>query len=306
VRIVLFACPGPIGRRALEAVLAAGHEVAALVLKAGSGAAGEAASLAIARSRGIRTMRPVGPADPAFVAAVREMAPDLLVVATFDRRLPRRLIAAARWGGVNLHTSLLPDYRGACPEFWAIRNGDERTGVTVHALDARLDAGPIIAQEPIAIDRRETLGTLLAKAAEAGAPLLARVLAEIEARGEPLPGEPQPPRCERPAPLVREADLRIDWGRPAAEIERLVRAANPLAAAWTLFRGDPLLLLYARASDGAALAPGALRLDERGRLTAGTGDGGLRILALRWADRLACDGATFAAVAGLTEGERCA
>ena len=155
------------------------------------------------------------------------VAADLLVVCDYGQILAPKTLAAARCGGVNLHASLLPKYRGAAPIQWAIYHGETETGVTVIHMTPQLDAGPCVAQLRVAILPEETAGQLEPRLADAGAELIRRVVDDFQlGRIAPLP---QDPALASKAPRLKKTDGLVDWNRPAEAIRNQIPR-------WTLGR----------------------------------------------------------------------
>jgi methionyl-tRNA formyltransferase len=161
--------------------------------------------------------------------------PDVLVVVAYGLILPKAVLEIPRLGCVNVHASLLPRWRGAAPVERALLAGDETTGVTIMLMDEGLDTGPVLLQRQIAIDPRDTGASLRAKLAELGAPLLLEALEGL-AHGT-LPSRVQPAQGVTYARKLEKSEASIDWGRPAVDIERQVRALQPWPVAET-FRWD--------------------------------------------------------------------
>lgn len=178
--------------------------------------------------------------DPVVIATLGALRPTLIVSAFYPRRIPEAVLALAP--GINVHPSDLPRWRGPDPCHWTIRAGDERTAICVHRLTAEIDAGDILLREPHVVRPRETGGALAARLEARGAELIAEV-AERWLAGDPPPARPQRGPVTW-APQVAPADLEIDWTRPAAEIDRLVRASSPEPGAFTGI-GDELLVVLA-------------------------------------------------------------
>ncbi len=198
---------------------------------------------------------------------VRALAPDLLVVAAFGRIFRKGFLDLFPRGGINLHPSLLPRYRGPSPITAAILAGDSETGVTVQKIALRFDSGDILAQQKIPLDGTETTASLTESLAPAGAELLAGVLARIREGGD-VPACPQREEDATYCSLVRKEDGKIDWSAPAAVIERMVRAYDPWPRASTVLEGKTLLVLKSRtvpvtlsevsAASGGAHPPGTI------------------------------------------------
>jgi methionyl-tRNA formyltransferase len=195
------------------------------------------------------------------------------LVMAYGRILPRDVLAAPRCGAMNLHASLLPKLRGAAPINWAIARGETETGISLMQMDEGLDTGPVYSRHAIAISETETGGSLAERIAELGAEVVRSDLAAaVEGK---LTAQPQDEALASHAPLIERDHLRIDWGRPALDIARLVRAMAPRPGAFTLLGGKTLRLLDARPQDGP-MPPGALPgttsiLGKRALIATGSG-----------------------------------
>lgn len=168
--------------------------------------------------------------DPAVVELLASRAPDVLFSFFWPRRIPGEILSLPSLGAFGTHPSLLPRWRGPDPYFWAIRMGDRETGVTLHRLDESYDTGDIIERVVVPISPDHTSWTLARALDRPALALLCRA-ADRLGRGERLEGEPQAESGVSYAPLPDEEELAIDWGDPASEIVRLVRAAAPEPAA---------------------------------------------------------------------------
>ncbi len=235
----------------LDAVLAVG-EVVAVVTRPDK-----------PRGRGLRIMPPpvavvatqyaldvVQPAtlrDPEFLGHLRNLRPDLIVVVAFGRIIPPEVLSVAPLGGVNLHPSLLPRYRGAAPIARAIAAADTETGVTVLHVSEDLDAGDIILQRVVPIAREDTTATLEPRLAQEGAALLAEALRLLET-GQAARHAQDPSRVTF-APKLTVAEAAIRWSDPAQKIVNLVRALDPWPVAYTLHNGAALKVWRAVAAD---------------------------------------------------------
>ncbi|MFN8482109.1 MAG: methionyl-tRNA formyltransferase [Anaerolineae bacterium] len=225
-----------------------------------------AAGLPILQPRSLRK-------DPSAVERVRQLAPDLIVVAAYGLILPPSVLAIPRLGNINVHASLLPRWRGAAPITYALLEGDAVTGVTIMLMDEGMDTGAILTQveEPIRPD--DTTGSLSARLAQAGAALLGETLprwaaAEIEP-------QPQPQDGVTYTRLIKKEDGAIDWQRPAAAIERAVRAYQPWPTAYTLWNDAPLKVLRAVVVSAKGTAGEVVAVP--GGVAVVTGDGALRL-----------------------------
>jgi methionyl-tRNA formyltransferase len=166
-------------------------------------------------------------------AQLREWQADLLVVAAYGQILSKDILVAARLGGINVHASLLPKYRGAAPIAWAIYHGETKTGVTIIRMTTGLDAGEILAQHAVDILPEETAGELEARLAPLGAKLALEMVDRLEAG--PVPGKPQDKSQVTKAPKLKKEDGLIDWSKSADQVCRQVRAMQPWPTAYTFF-----------------------------------------------------------------------
>jgi methionyl-tRNA formyltransferase len=215
--------------------------------------------------------------DPAEIAAFAALGLDAAVVVAFGQILPGGVIDAPRLGSFNLHASLLPRWRGAAPIQRAIMAGDRVTGVGVMRLTEGLDEGPTLAVERLRIDALDTAGTLQGRLATVGAGLIVRTLPQIEAGA--AVETPQPQAGVTYARKIRPRETRIDWTRPAAEVDCRIRGLSPSPGAWFEAAGErgPVRIkaLLSRVEEGEG-APGEV-LDER--LLIACGGGAVRLLA---------------------------
>jgi len=163
--------------------------------------------------------------------ALREAAPDIIVVVAFGAKLPREVLDLPKHGCINLHASLLPRYRGAAPITWAIVRGEKETGVTVFKLTERMDAGPILLQRRVEIPPDWTAGDLHDALARVGAETLAEAVELIETGRARY--TPQEERLATYAPMLTKEDAAIDWSRPAPELHNFIRGMTPRPGAYT-------------------------------------------------------------------------
>ncbi|HEV3232309.1 MAG TPA: methionyl-tRNA formyltransferase [Candidatus Dormibacteraeota bacterium] len=213
----------------LRALLAR-HEVALVVSQpdrpAGRGMALRRSPVAaLADAAGVPVLTPARVREPEAQARVRGAGAEALVVAAYGQILPTTLLDAAPLGGINVHASLLPRWRGASPIAAAILAGDRRTGVSIMRMEAGLDTGPVLLRREVEIAPSDTTGSLTARLAEVGAAALLDGLDRLAAGlGAFIP---QPGAGVTHAGLVRKADGDWEWDRPAAELERAMRAYDP-------------------------------------------------------------------------------
>lgn len=184
-----------------------------------------------ALERGMAVLQPARARDPEFLAALSALAPDVVVVAAYGQILPPALLAIPRFGCLNVHTSILPRWRGAAPIAWAMLEGDAETGVTIMRMDAGLDTGAVIAEERTPILPEDTGQSLHDRLAILGAGLICRVLPEWLAGR--IPAVPQPADGVTYARKLTKEDGRLDWTQPASVLDRKIRALNPWPGAFT-------------------------------------------------------------------------
>ena len=222
----------------LQALVEGGYRVVAVVTMpdkpAGRGLkVQESAVKRYAVSAGLPVLQPERLKDEAFVAALRDLQPDLGIVVAF-RMLPRVVFELPKYGTFNLHASLLPQYRGAAPINWAIINGERETGVTTFLLNPRMDEGAVIDRRTVAILPEDNVGSLHDKLMTVGAGLVLESVARVV--DETFHPQPQPelPASElKPAPKIFKETCRIDFGVEGERIIRLIRGLAPYPGAWT-------------------------------------------------------------------------
>ena len=235
-----------------------------------------------------RTLR-----DDAVVAELAALQPDILIVAAYGLILPQSVLDIPPAGCLNVHASLLPRWRGAAPIQAAILAGDRDTGACLMAMQAGLDDGPVYACSKVRIGARETAGELHDRLAAEGAALLAQHLQAILA-GERSATQQDDERATY-APKIRTADAMLDWQRPATELERHVRAYNPVPGAWFML-GDERVKCWRATSIAAVDAPpGAVVAAEPDGVVVSCGEGALRLETLQRPGRRTVTAAEFAA-----------
>ena len=237
---------------------------------------------------GIPVLQPVRVRrNPEAYEALREMAPDLIVVAAFGQIIPKEILELPRFGCINVHASLLPAYRGAAPIQHAILDGAERTGVTIMQMSEGLDTGDMISSWETEIRPDDTGGSLFDRLAEEGAKLLLETLPSIFDGTAVRTPQPAESTTAYAAMITRESG-RIDFKNSAARIERQVRAMNPWPAAWTTLDGKNLKIWKARAEAGPEAEGdvcGSFSADPERGIAVRTGDGILFIEELQMEGR---------------------
>jgi methionyl-tRNA formyltransferase len=290
---------GPFAVPTLRALVAAGHEVPLVVTRPPRGRCAEASPLQRAGDGlGLAVWSPDTVNSPESQARLRVVRADLLVVCDYGEILRPETLVTARLGGINLHGSLLPKYRGAAPVQWAILRGERETGNSVIQMTPGLDAGPCLGQQRTPIDPDEDAGQLEARLAEMGAELVVRIVAELAA-GTARPVEQDRSQASK-APRLKKEDGVIDWSRSAQEIKNQVRALRPWPRAvtfWHRAEAEPLRLnvdLVAIAGPGsnANELPGTI-LDASKRLVVVAGDGTLELLEVQPAGKRAMSAGEF-------------
>ncbi len=245
----------------------------------------------LAEEHGIEILRPQRARDPELAERLAELAPDCCPVVAYGGLIPQPLLDLPAHGWVNVHFSLLPRWRGAAPVQRAILAGDRITGVSVFQLVAELDAGDVLATAEYRLGELETAGEALVGLQQRGASLLNDTLDSL-ADGTAT-ATPQPAEGVTLAPKLTPEAARLDWTRPAAELQRQVLANNPSPMAWCERDGQRFRVLLARALESSELAPGELRAEKR-RLLVGTGGGDLELITVQPAGRKPVAGADWA------------
>jgi methionyl-tRNA formyltransferase len=278
---------GPFAVPTLRALAASRHEVVRVVTRPPRGRKPEPPPMQRAADElGIKVWQPETINAEEACDTLRGLAADLLVVCDYGEILKPPALIAARLGGINLHGSLLPRYRGAAPVQWAVLNGDAETGSTVIQMTPGLDAGPMLGVDRVAIDPDETAGELEVRLSERGGPLVLRVVDELEA------GTTRPERQDKSqttkAPRLEKEHGLIDWSQPAVAIKNRVRALDPWPRAFTHWQrgaGEPLRLILHRvqaldASTANAGPPGSV-IEASARFVVAAGQGAVEILQLQ-------------------------
>ena len=259
--------------KTLEALVAAGHEVAAVYSQparpAGRGKKLQQSAVEQwARAHGLAVRTPVSLRDPQVLADFEALALDVAVVAAYGLILPKAYLAAPKWSCLNVHGSLLPRWRGAAPIERAIMAGDRETGVTIMRMEAGLDTGPMLKRERLAIPDAMTGGDLRDALAAMGARLMVETLAAL-AKG-PIPEEIQPEDGVTYAAKLTTADQRIDWTESARLCLDRIRALAPRPGAFGVFGEERWKILSAVVGPETKAAPGTI-LDDRLAVAAGDG-----------------------------------
>ena len=277
---LLFAGTPEVALPSLRALLdSPRHEVVAVLTRpdapAGRGRTLTPSPVArLATEAGIEVLTPARPSEPDFLDRLAELAPDCAPVVAYGALLREPALSLPRHGWVNLHFSVLPAWRGAAPVQHALLHGDDYTGAATFRIGPGLDDGPVYGVLTERIKPRDTSGDLLARLAEAGAPLLLATLDGIADGG--LRPQPQPADGVSLAPKLGPDDARLRFDQPAVAVDRRARACTPDPGPWAEFRGDRLKLGPVEPTDHAGLAPGEL-LVERRQVLVGTATTAVRL-----------------------------
>ncbi len=270
---IIFAGTPDFAACALEALLAAGHQVLLVLTQpdrpAGRGMVLQASAVKkVALAHGIPVFQPERLKDPAthepIRAACAEHGAELMVVAAYGLILPQAVLDLPRRGCINIHASLLPRWRGAAPIHRAIEAGDAQTGITIMKMEAGLDTGPMLLAGAVAIDAEDTTGSLHDRLAELGGKLVVDALA----RFDQLVPLPQPAAGVTYANKIDKAEARLDWNQPAEILARKVRAFNPFPGAVVTLAGEPVKVWRGEVVAGGGLPGQVLAADAAGIVVA--------------------------------------
>jgi len=280
MRTVFFGTPS-FAVPSLDALIRAGHEVAAVVTqldkrKGRSHALSPPPVKELALHRGLKVMQPAKIKELLFIGALRDIGPELIAVVAYGKIIPIDILTLPRRGCVNVHASLLPKYRGAAPVPWAIIRGEEKTGITTMLMDAGLDTGDILLQDEIDIRHDDTAETLSKRLADTGASLLIDTLKKLEDGSlKPTPQTGVPSY----APPLKKQDGRIDWNSDAEDIYNFVRGMYPWPCAYCYLKNERIRITRVRVVKGTGIAG---RVENAGgQLIIGTGKELISIIELQ-------------------------
>ena len=230
----------------------------------------------LALKLGLPVLQPERARDEKFITALRELKPDLIVVVAYGQLLPPALLDLPRHGCLNVHTSLLPKYRGAAPLNWQIIRGETKTGVTIMLMDEGMDSGDILLQEETPLGANETYGDLHDRLAQLGAELLIKTIEQVVDKTAKL--QPQDAAAMTIAPRLKKETGKIDWQNSASVIVNHIRGLSPTPTAYTLLEGQVLKIFTAEAGESKipgkiSDAPGTIGMDTAGGITVAASDG---------------------------------
>jgi methionyl-tRNA formyltransferase len=291
---ILVLGTGPFAVPMFQSLLNSPHQVLALITRQALPAKDREKQPAnpmrqVAESRGLPAHAPASINSDEGKTLVSQLKPDLLVVCDYGEILAADVLSLVPLGGINLHASLLPKYRGAAPIQWALLNGDSETGVSVIHMTPRLDGGPILATRSTAIDPNETHPELEARLAKLGIEPAHEAIERLASwdRVSPI-GTPQDPALATKAPRLKKQHGAVNWSRSADQIRNQVRALQPWPGTFTFWQRpteEPLRLVIDDVSvvqleDQRSCIPGHVVVSDGKQLIVATGAGGLSIAAI--------------------------
>lgn len=299
---IIFLGNGPFAAPALRACAAAGLDIPLVVTRPDRPQGKHQVVVpgpvtALANELELPLRQPESINDPTVLEELKRQAADLLVVADYGQILSREALQTTRLGGINIHGSLLPKYRGAAPIVWAVYHGEPSTGVSIIQMTAGLDAGGVILQGEIPIGPEQTAGDIEPILAELGAKLAIEAV-DLLASGKAV-AIPQDKLQVTKAPRVRKEDGMIDWARSAEDIQNQIRAMQPWPIAYTQWKrdkGEPMRIQILRSRvviEESAKSPGTILRLGPAAIAIATGKGTLEIESIRPAGKGALDVAAF-------------
>ena len=211
--------------------------------------------------------------NPEFMDILKEIAPDIIIVAAFGQLIPKEILELPKFGCINIHASLLPKYRGAAPIQQAVIDGEKESGVTIMQMAEGLDTGDMISKIVIPLSPEETGGSLFGKLAQAGAELLIKTLPSIEQGTAEYEKQPEESPTPYAAMITKQMGL-MDFNRQACELERLVRGLNPWPSAYTFINGKTLKVWKCKVSmEETEAVPGTVFLTDKEGIHVACGQG---------------------------------
>ena len=222
--------------------------------------------------KNIPVYQPVSCRDEAVLEEVRALEPDVIVVAAYGKLLPQALLDIPRKATINVHSSLLPQYRGAAPINWAVLNGDTETGVTIQYMASELDAGDILLAKKTAIDPQEDAGQLYSRLAELGGEAASEALALLDRGEAPRTAQIYGPQYQYASMLSREMSP-LDWSKPAETLVNQVRGLIPWPCATTDVAGTRWKVFRAHVGEPSGKTPGTILSADKKGIAVACGDG---------------------------------
>jgi len=242
----------------------------------------------------VPVLQPKSLKDPEFAEALKSFGADIFVVVAYGRLIPASVFNIPPCGTINLHPSLLPEYRGAAPVQWALINGETRTGVTVQMINEELDAGDIVLSQEVMVHEEMTADELYETVMPLGAELVIRAVELLGSGRRDMLVKQDHSRATYCGKIDTEM-ARIDWKKSATAVHNLVRGLNPRPVAWTTFREKQIKVWGTRIfrEEFTAPAPGEIAVFHKKRLIAGTGNGMVEIISLQPETKKRMDGLAF-------------
>lgn len=294
----------------LEALVTAGHEVACVITQPDrpKGRGNKLSPPPVkerALALGLPVYQPTTVKDDAFLTLLRDYQPEVIVVVAYGRILPQSVLDLPPYGCLNVHASLLPQYRGAAPIQWAILNGDSQTGVTIMQLDSGMDTGDMLSKASLMVEPEDTTGSLFEKLAHLGAKLLVQTLSDIHS-GQITP-EAQDDALATYAPMLSKADECLNWQLSAVKLHNQVRGLSPAPGAYTWWAGQRLKIWRTQPQPdetGGKFAPGEIAEIRPDYFAVCTGEGLLRVYEVQPAGKKVMPVGAFLNGAGLEIGSK--
>ncbi|MCK4673387.1 methionyl-tRNA formyltransferase [candidate division WOR-3 bacterium] len=252
-----------------------------------------------AQSVGIEVFTPDNPNEKTFIEDLSELKPDLFVLSSYSHLLTNELFNVPKHGGINIHPSLLPKYRGAAPIQRAIMAGEKKTGITVIFMDEIIDHGGIIIQKELTIEPDDTYGSLLLKLSSLGTEIIFDVIKSIEAGDYKIMKQNEQQKTY--APKIKKEETIINWQESTEKIFNLIRALYPKPGVRTTFRNKELKIISAARGD-KKVDPGVIHIEKR-KLYIGTSDGSIILKEIRPENRSVITGLDFINGFRVKEGE---
>ena len=250
----------------LKALVKAGHEVSLVLTredkKRNRGELSPTPVKELALSLNIPVLTPSKMKDEALIDRLKSENADFFVVVAYGKILPKAVLDIPKLGCINIHASLLPEYRGAAPIQWSIVDGKEKTGITTMLMDEGLDTGDILKQYEIKIDKKETGGSLFDKLAVLGGEAIVDTIANFES----ITPKPQGEATTEYAKMISKQMGEIDFNKSATEIERLIRGMNPWPSAYTKYEGKVLKIWEAKVCENISELPNINLSENYGKI----------------------------------------